>query len=46
MQTVNGLGMLFHQAGLAFELMTDKPFPEQEVWQAVKLDYPDYVLEK
>ena len=45
-QTVNGLGMLFHQAGLAFELMTDKPFPEQEVWQAVKLDYPDYVLEK
>ena len=45
-QTVNGLGMLFHQAGLAFELMTDKPFPEQEVWQAVKLEYPDYVLEK
>lgn len=40
-QTVNGLGMLFHQAGLAFELMTDKPFPEQEVWQAVKLEYPD-----
>ena len=45
-QTVNVLGMLFHQAGLAFELMTDKPFPEQEVWQAVKLEYPDYVLEK
>ena len=45
-QTVNGLGMLFHQAGLAFELMTDKPFPEQEVWQALKLKYPDYVLEK
>ena len=45
-QTVNGLGMLFHQAGLAFELMTDKPFPEQEVWQAVKLEYPDYVLKK
>ena len=45
-QTVNGLGMLFHQAGLAFELMTDKPFPEQEVWQALKLEYPDYVLEK
>ena len=45
-QTVNGLGMLFHQAGLAFELMTDKTFPEQEVWQAVKLEYPDYVLEK
>lgn len=45
-QMVNGLGMLFHQAGLAFELMTDKPFPEQEVWQAVKLEYPDYVLEK
>ena len=45
-QTVNGLGMLFHQAGLAFELMTDKPFPEQEVWQAVKLDHADYVLEK
>ena len=45
-QTVNGLGMLFHQAGLAFELMTDKPFPEQEVWQAVKLEYPDYILEK
>lgn len=45
-QTVNGLGMLFHQAGLAFELMTDKTFPEQEVWQALKLEYPDYVLEK
>lgn len=45
-QTVNGLGMLFHQAGLAFQLMTDKPFPEQEVWQALKLEYPDYVLEK
>lgn len=45
-QTVNGLGMLFHQAGLSFELMTDKPFPEQEVWQAVKLEYPDYVLKK
>ena len=45
-QTVNGLGMLFHQAGLAFELMTDKPFPEQEVWQALKLEYPEYVLEK
>ena len=45
-QTLNGLGMLFHQAALAFELMTDKPFPEQEVWQAVKLEYPDYVLEK
>ena len=46
LQTVNGLGMLFHQAALAFELMTEKTFPEQEVWQAVKLDYPDYVLEK
>lgn len=46
MQTVNGLGMLFHQAGLAFELMTDKTFPEEEVWQALKLEYPDYVLEK
>jgi len=45
-QTLNGLGMLFHQAGLAFELMTDKTFPEQEVWQALKLEYPDYVLEK
>ena len=45
-QTLNGLGMLFHQAGLAFQLMTDKPFPEQEVWQALKLEYPDYVLEK
>ena len=45
-QTVNGLGMLFHQAGLAFELMTDKTFPEKEVWQALKLEYPDYVLEK
>ena len=45
-QTVNGLGMLFHQAALAFELMTEKPFPEQEVWQALKLEYPDYVLEK
>ena len=45
-QTVNGLGMLFHQAGLAFELMTDKSFPVKEVWQAVKLEYPDYVLEK
>lgn len=45
-QTVNGLGMLFHQAGLAFELMTDKTFPEEEVWQALKLEYPDYVLEK
>lgn len=45
-QTVNGLGMLFYQAALAFELMTDKPFPEQEVWQALKLEYPDYVLEK
>lgn len=46
LQTVNGLGMLFHQAALAFELMTDKTFPEQEVWQALKLEYPDYVLEK
>ncbi len=45
-QTLNGLGMLFHQAGLAFELMTDKTFPEKEVWQALKLEYPDYVLEK
>ena len=45
-QTVNGLGMLFHQAGLGFELMTDKTFPEKEVWQALKLEYPDYVLEK
>ena len=45
-QTVNGLGMLFHQAALAFELMTEKTFPEQEVWQAVKLEYPDYILEK
>ena len=45
-QTVNGLGMLFHQAALAFELMTEKTFPEQEVWQALKLEYPDYVLEK
>lgn len=45
-QTLNGLGMLFHQAGLAFELMTDNPFPEKEVWQALKLEYPDYVLEK
>lgn len=45
-QTVNGLGMLFHQAGLAFELMTDKTFPEKEVWQVLKLEYPDYVLEK
>lgn len=45
-QTVNGLGMLFHQAGLAFELMTEKTFPEQEVWQALKLEYPEYVLEK
>ena len=45
-QTVNGLGMLFHQAGLAFELMTYKTFPEQEVWQALKLEYPEYVLEK
>ena len=34
LQTVNGLGMLFHQAALAFELMTYKTFPEQEVWQA------------
>lgn len=46
LQTVNGLGMLFHQAALAFELMTYKTFPEQEVWQALKLEYPDYVLEK
>ena len=46
LQTVNGLGMLFHQATLAFELMTEKTFPEQEVWQALKLEYPDYVLEK
>ena len=46
LQTVNGLGMLFHQAALAFELMTEKTFPEQEVWQALKLEYPDYVLEK
>ena len=45
-QTVNGLGMLFHQAAVAFELMTDKTFPEKEVWQALKLEYPDYVLEK
>ena len=45
-QTVNGLGMLFHQAALAFELMTEKTFPEQEVWQALKLEYPEYVLEK
>ncbi len=45
-QTLNGLGMLFHQAGLAFELMTDKTFPEKDVWQALKLEYPDYVLEK
>ena len=45
-QTVNGLGMLFHQATLAFELMTYKTFPEQEVWQALKLEYPEYVLEK
>lgn len=46
LQTVNGLGMLFHQAALAFELMTEKTFPEQEVWQALKLEYPEYVLEK
>ena len=37
--------MLFHQAAVAFELMTDKTFPEEEVWQALKLEYPDYVLE-
>ena len=43
---LNGLGMLFYQAGLAFELMTDKTFPEKDVWQALKLEYPDYVLEK
>ena len=46
LQTVNGFGMLFHQAALAFELMTYKTFPEQEVWQALKLEYPEYVLEK
>ena len=46
LQTVKGLGMLFHQAALAFELMTEKTFPEQEVWQALKLEYPEYVLEK
>lgn len=46
LQTVNGLGMLFHQAALTFELMTYKTFPEQEVWQALKLEYPEYVLEK
>lgn len=45
-QTLNGLGMLFHQAAVSFELMTDKTFPEEEVWQALKLEYPDYVLEK
>ena len=45
-KTLNGLGMLFHQAAVAFELMTDKTFPEEEVWQALKLEYPDYVLEK
>ena len=46
LQTVNGLGMLFYQAELAFELMTSTKFPEEEVWQALKLEYPDYVLEK
>ena len=46
LQTVNGLGMLFHQAALAFELMTYKTFPEQAVWQALKWEYPEYVLEK
>ena len=45
LQTVNGLGMLFYQAELAFELMTSTKFPEEEVWQALKSNFPNYVLE-
>lgn len=44
-QTLNGLGMLFYQAELAFELMTSTKFPEEEVWQALKSNFPNYVLE-
>ena len=42
---LNGLGMLFYQAKLAFELMTSTKFPEEEVWQALKSNFPNYVLE-
>ena len=42
---LNGLGMLFYQAELAFELMTSTKFPEEEVWQALKSNFPNYVLE-
>jgi shikimate dehydrogenase len=42
---LNGLGMLFYQAELAFELMTSTRFPEEEVWQALKSNFPNYVLE-
>jgi hypothetical protein len=37
--------MLFYQAKLAFELMTSTKFPEEEVWQALKSNFPNYVLE-
>ncbi len=43
-KTLNGLRMLSsNKLPLpSSELMTDKLFLEEEVWQALKLEYPDY----
>jgi shikimate dehydrogenase len=35
---VPGLGMLVHQAAIAFEHWTGHPAPVAAMWQAVKLD--------
>lgn len=35
LQTTNGFGMLFHQAKKAFELMTGKTMPSEEVWASL-----------
>lgn len=42
-QTLNGLGMLFYQAEKAFELMTEKDFPADAVWEALKNEYSHFI---
>lgn len=44
-RTLNGLGMLFYQAQVAFEYMTEKPFPTEAVWKAMTNEYQQFVYE-
>ena len=44
-QRVNGLGMLFYQAEAAFELMTEKVFPAESVWEALTTEYRQFVCD-